>query len=101
MVKKNSKDMKYRQCKLVRTESTKVGNKTATATYSTVSWIPEKHAKLHRILELQDDNGDWTDGWVVESAGELCEKPADWHKMIKGHRKATGDNLPKRSGQKS
>jgi len=35
---------------------------------STTSWIPEKFAKLGKILQLKNLNG-WSNGWEVISVG--------------------------------
>jgi hypothetical protein len=62
------------------------------------SWIPEQYAKVGKVLKLRDDNNVWTDGWVVQLASQtrLAEDMiTDYHRDIKGHRKATGDSLPK------
>ena len=63
-----------------------------------VSWIPEKWAKVDQVLKLKGDDDLWVDGWVVESVGEtrLPENQLpDYRKMIRGHRKSTGDSQKK------
>jgi hypothetical protein len=35
--------------------------------YWTVAWIPEKYAERYKILKLKEDNGTWSDGWVVNT----------------------------------
>ncbi len=47
-----------RQCKLER----KVPNGIATL----VSYIPEKFAKVGRILKLKNEEGEWNDGYEVK-----------------------------------
>ena len=59
------------------------------------SWIPAKFAKVGGILKIKDDCDQWEDGWVVEHVGSESEEPADVHKAIKVHRRATGDSLPR------
>ena len=86
-----SKNVKYVQCELKRN----VGD----GSEQTVSYIPQKFAKVGHVLRLKDDNDEWVDGWVVESAGsEIVEgdQIPDSHKAIKSHRKATGDSTPRR-----
>lgn len=76
----------YKQCDLQK------GNMFQT------SWIPEKFATLNRVLKLRDGDGKWDDGWVVIRAGQNRVEDSsmpDLHKEIRGHRKATGDSLPK------
>jgi len=80
-----SKKTKYRQCRLER----RVG----TRRIEQVTHLPEEFAVVGRVLKLKDE-GKWTDGWRVLTAGELVEPP-DIHKMIRGHRENTGDSLPK------
>jgi hypothetical protein len=85
-----AKKVFYRQCRLEK--------KIAGGTLGQVSYIPEKYAIKDKVLKLCDANGDWTDGWKVLGAGsrllEQSELP-DWYQLVKGHRKATGDALPK------
>ncbi len=79
-------ETKYRQCVLQRQ---------LTSETATTSFIPEKFANVGEVLKLKDSNGNWTDGWVVKSAGQLVDEPPDFRKAIKSHRKRTGDSLPK------
>lgn len=53
--------MFYRQCRLRKPHNE--------GYIETVSFIPEKYAKVNKILSLKDDNGNWTHDWVVMSAG--------------------------------
>ena len=80
----------YKQCRLVRKT---VGGRT-----EKTCWIPERFANLDSTVKIKNDDGTWTDGWIVKSASEtrLEEKHLpDSHSMIKGHRHATGDSRPK------
>jgi hypothetical protein len=54
------------------------------------SWIPAKVAVVGKIIDLKDDEtGEWTRGWTVESvAGATMEMP--------GLRKASRDHLKMR-----
>jgi len=82
------KKPKFRQCRLTR----KVENGEARM----VSFLPEKFAIVGKVLKLKDeDTGKWTNGWIVESAGDLVDEPPDYRKGIRGHRDNTGDSTPK------
>jgi len=83
----------YKQCTLRKTLG-------PTTTRCQTAWIPEKFAIKGKVIKIRDkDDGDqWDDGWVVLSNGgtKRSEKQLpDYHAMIKGHRKKTGDALPK------
>ena len=56
----------YRQCCLQR-------GKTNEVHWTTVSWIPEKFAKVGWTLQLKDRHGVWVDGWDVVKVGPLTE----------------------------
>lgn len=62
---------------------------------STTSYLPKKFAKKGWIVDLKNDEGVWDRGWKVVSVGNSTNNPPEWRKLIKGHRKMTGDNLPK------
>jgi hypothetical protein len=80
----------YRQCILRK------GNATTT------SWLPEPFAVLGKVLRLRDDAGTWDNGWVVAAVHERREESQlpDAHMAIRGHRKRTGDALPREKGQR-
>ena len=60
-----AKELSYRQTIL---EKKLDGDRTKHQT----SYIPEKFAIIGKVLELKDgETGDWEDGWVVKSVGEL------------------------------
>ncbi len=75
------------QCRLVKTDGV--------STTTTTSYLPAKFAQVGRVLGLRDSDGEWTEGWKVEQAGELVPKPPDPHEKIKAHRRATGDSNPR------
>jgi len=77
------KKTKFRQCVLEKTPGHRI-----------VSYIPEKFAKVGKVVKLKND-GEWDDGWVVKFAGDLVDEPPDIKKMVRVHRKRTGDSLPK------
>ncbi len=82
----------YRQCRMIRQTST-------TSRTEITSWIPEKYAQLNSYVKLKQADGSFVDGWKVTSVSSerLAERHLpDTHAMIKGHKKATGDALPKR-----
>lgn len=80
----------YKQCHLQK--PTKEG------TMCQTSWIPEQFAVVGKVLKLKDSDGKWDNGWVVKTAGQNRvpdNEMLDSHSTIKGHRKMTGDALPK------
>jgi hypothetical protein len=79
----------YRQCHLVRP--------CERGEMRQLSWIPEKFAVTGKSLRLRDEGG-WQDGWIVRSVGPYRvadEDLPDPHSDIRGHRKRTGDSLPR------
>ena len=81
---------KFRQCHLERDlEDGSVSH--------TTSYLPQKYAVVSRAVSLRDDDKNWSQGWVIVLAGKLVDQPPDWRSLVKGHRKMTGDNIPKRS----
>lgn len=77
----------FKSCKVVREVEGSI--------LSQVTLLPVKFAKLGKQLELQDD-GKWTT-WMVLNVSEFIVKdPVDARVLIKSHRKATGDSMPKR-----
>ena len=86
-----SKNTKYVQCEMRRA--------VAEGCVKTTSYIPQKFAKVGRLLKLKDNNDTCIDGWVVEHVGSAVvegDQIPDSHKAIKNHRKATGDSTPRR-----
>lgn len=79
----------YRQCGLMRT--------TCTGTLTTVAYIPTTLAKVGRLIRIKDKDGAWSPEWMVVSAGAPTCNPPDWRKLIRGHRKMTGDSTPRTS----
>ena len=67
----------HRQCILTKKSKTQV------------SWIPEKFAILGKFLELQDEKGNWDNGWKVSQIGdrkiskEVDERSRDHKKQRK------------------
>lgn len=76
----------YRQCRLIRP--------IPTGECVVVSWIPDEFAERERVVKLKDDNGDWSDGWVVAEVGSNrlpANQVPDFHELSKAHLRATGD----------
>ena len=54
-----------------------------------IGWIPEKFAVLNQVLELKEENGTWSNGWVVKQIGarkgseEVNERSRDYKKQRK------------------
>ena len=61
------KHLKFRQCKLERQVNSE--------THSLVTYIPESFAVIGKVLKVMNDNGEWIDGWVVMSTGDLTDSP--------------------------
>jgi hypothetical protein len=80
---------KFRQCTLCRKEEFSVTTK--------VSLIPEKFCKLGKLLELED-NDKWNTWIVIFVSDTVSEDPIDSRVLIKAHRRATGDSMPKMKG---
>lgn len=91
----------YKQCRMEkRAESCGIIQQNGIMVHT--AWIPEKFAKLHKVIKLlmkdRDGNEHWEDGWRITFVGESSvsyQDLPDSHAAIKNHRKATGDNLPK------
>jgi len=73
----------------------------------TVSWIPTKvkdrdkgglvKVRKGMTIDLKNEDDTWTRDWTVASMGsEIKDEAPDVRKMIRGHRKQTGDSNPKR-----
>jgi squalene cyclase len=50
----------FAQCLLVKYLPNKRGM------LKTVSWLPIEFAESMRLLKLQNDDGTWSDGWMVQ-----------------------------------
>ena len=77
----------FRQCLLYRDPGT----------WQT-TWLPERHAQLGKRLRLKQDDKTWQEGWVVTRVGESRvpeDHLPDPHADVKGHRRQTGDSLPR------
>jgi hypothetical protein len=33
----------------------------------TVAWMPEKYARVGKIVKLKNESNEWTNGWKIES----------------------------------
>lgn len=75
---------RFRQCLLRRANAERV------------AWIPERYAAAGTTLRLKGGEN-WEAGWVVERvfSGQFLDELPDARKLIRSHRKATGDALPK------
>ena len=56
----------------------------------TTSWLPEKFAKCGKYLELQNQKGEWINGWKVTGVSGsgldskfVQERTQDWKNMRK------------------
>lgn len=57
--------------------------------------LPLKFAKEGKKVEIIDD-GEWKDWMVLKVSDTIVTNPVDSRVLIKSHRKATGDSMPKR-----
>lgn len=89
----------YVQCRFAREGD---GSRT-----ETVSWIPTKvkhrdqggmvKLRVGMVIDLQSEDKTWTRDWTLTSIGtEIKDDAPDVRKMIRGHRKMTGDSQPRR-----
>lgn len=84
-----AKNTNYRQCRLSK--------KTQNGEMIQTSWIPDQFAKLGKVIKIRQSDV-WSNGWIVKQVSETCLPESNlpnFHKEIKGHRKTTGDSLPK------
>lgn len=59
--------------------------------WQTTSWIPEKLAVVGKSLKIYA-----VDGWIVKTVSTAAiETVPDYHKIVRRHRRQTGDSLPK------
>lgn len=82
--------MKYTQVKLKKENSG--------ITIETTTFVPQKYARLGKVLSLKNEQKTWEGGWEVVALGvTLDEKDMiDPREQIKSHRQMTGDSLPKK-----
>lgn len=90
----SNKVIYYRQCRLEK--------KVEGGSKQQVSYIPDQFAVVGKVLKLRDSDKNWEDGWVVLGAGgkRAEHELPDFHELIKGHLRATGDTEPKRTNKK-
>ncbi|MCK9428418.1 MAG: hypothetical protein M0R17_00225 [Candidatus Omnitrophica bacterium] len=77
----------FKQCTLVRKINYEV--------VQTVVLIPLKLAKIGKILEIKNDEGIWIEWLVLSISNNIQTDPIDSRVLIRAHRRATGDSLPK------
>ena len=51
----------YRQCRLVKRLRDGVAVQ--------VSYLPAEYARVGRIVQVRENDGDWDDGWVIRAIG--------------------------------
>lgn len=61
----------------------------------TVSFIPLKFAKEGRKLDIYT-SGEWVSWMVLKVAPNVVTDPIDPRILVKSHRRATGDSMPKK-----
>ncbi len=62
-----AKPTRYRQCLLEKPVTHAVLQRTA--------YLPECFARLNQPVQLREEDGTWTDGWIVHVVGELTDEP--------------------------
>jgi len=77
--------VQFRQCRLVR--------HTASAVLSTVAYLPARYATVGHTVRIKGPDGVWSEAWRVTFCGDQTDNPPDWRKLIRGHRRMTGDAL--------
>lgn len=81
----------FKSSRLVREEGTSI--------ISNTILLPIKYAKVGKKLELLNEDKTWTE-WMVLSTSEFVVKdPVDPKVLVKYHRRATGDSMPKRNSK--
>ena len=88
------KTIYFKQCQLSR--------KIETGIVRTTSYIAAKYAVVGMVLKMKNEDETWTNGWIVDAVHEPGvpeELLPDVHNQIKGHRKNTGDSLPKKKDE--
>lgn len=78
----------FKSCRVVREENGSI--------LSQVTLLPVKFAQLGKQLELSD-KGVWTTWMVLNVSSNVITDPVDPRVLVKSHRRATGDSLPKRT----
>jgi len=78
--------VQYRHCSFEKDNTKRVG------------FIPHKFAVVGWTLRIREEDGTWSEGWVVTRAGPIMKDVPDYHKVIRQHRRRTGDSLPKQHG---
>ena len=71
----------FRQCFLKQRDRT-----------TTVAWLPEKVCIVGKGVAIKQ-NDVWGPTWQIMTMGPKTDRPPDWRKLIKGHRKQTGDSI--------
>lgn len=63
---------------------------------SDVVLIPAKFAKIGKVLDIYT-SGEWVTWMVLKVSNQVYSNPIDPRVLIKSHRKATGDSMPRTS----
>ena len=80
------REVYYRQCRLIK--------RTLVGQLIQLSWIPEPHATVGKMVRLREEDGSWNDGWLVSEAGThrlTGDQLPDYHQISRAHLRATGD----------
>jgi hypothetical protein len=82
----------FRQCTLVRYDKGVV---------NTVTYIPLRWAKVGRDVTIKDGDGDWIIWNILYVNQNIVTDPVDSKTLIKSHRRATGDSMPRKTSKDS
>lgn len=77
----------FKQCTLVRKIKDEV--------VSNVCYIPIKLAKIGKQIEIKNDDGIWIEWMILQISDSIVTDPIDSRVLIKAHRRATGDSMPR------
>lgn len=77
----------FKSCHLVWEENNSI--------LHTTKLIPVKFAKQGKIIEVQNDDKSWSSWMVLVASENVITNPTDPKVLIKSHRKATGDSMPR------
>jgi hypothetical protein len=88
--------MSYTQCKLTKPIPSIYDEDVCIGELEQTAWIPTKFAVAGNVLKIYNNDIDmWVDDWIVRRVWQTVDNPPDYRKCIRGHKKRTGDSLPK------
>lgn len=79
----------FKSCRLALDAGTEILHTTAL--------LPIKVCKLGKVIEVKSESGDWIPWVVMYVPDSTVTDPTDPRILIRSHRKATGDSMPRRA----